>query len=302
VFTLPKRLRIFFKYDRKLLGKLAKAAWETIRDVFIEETEIKDALPAMIAGIQTFGDLINAHPHIHALCPDGIFLDSGTFVKVDTLPMDKVLEIWENKVFEFLLLEKKISLDVVDAIRSWEHSGFSVNNDVQIKADDKKGMQSIIEYIARCPLSLARIIKLTNDGKVIYRATKTSCLPFPELGNENLKAGVNRNFEVFEPLDFLAQVAQHIPNKGEHLIRYYGWYSNKMRGMRNKKAEEGKLPKSQLLKKRCSLTWAILIKSVYEVDPMLCPACGGEMNIISLIDGKHQPSVVTKILKSRLAG
>ena len=70
-----------------------------------------------------------------------------------------------------------------------------------------------------------------------------------------------------------------------------------MRGMRNKKAEEGKLPKSQLLKKRCSLTWAILIKSVYEVDTMLCPACGGEMNIISIIDGKHQPSVVTKILK-----
>ena len=24
-------------------------------------------------------------------------------------------------------------------------------------------------------------------------------------------------------LDFLAEVTQHIPNKGEHLIRYYGW-------------------------------------------------------------------------------
>jgi len=148
VFTIPKRLRLFFKYDRKLLGKLSKAAWETIRDVLVEVTGIEDAIPAMIAGIQTFGDLINAHSHIHALVPDGIFLDSGTFVKVDTIPMDKVLQIWENKVFEFLLKEKKISLDVVDTIRSWKHSGFSVNNDVQIKADDKKGMQRIIEYIA----------------------------------------------------------------------------------------------------------------------------------------------------------
>ena len=130
------------------MGKLSKAAWETIRDVLVEVTGIEDAIPAMIAGIQTFGDLINAHSHIHALVPDGIFLDSGTFVKVDTIPMDKVLQIWENKVFEFLLKEKKISLDVVDTIRSWKHSGFSVNNDVQIKADDKKGMQRIIEYIA----------------------------------------------------------------------------------------------------------------------------------------------------------
>jgi hypothetical protein len=27
---------------------------------------------------------------------------------------------------------------------------------------------------------------------------------------------------VYDPLDFLAEVTQHIPNKGEHQIRYYG--------------------------------------------------------------------------------
>ena len=66
VFTIPKRLRIYFRYDRKLLGKLAKAAWETVRDVFTEEVDCEEAFPAMIAGIQSFGDLINFHPHIHA--------------------------------------------------------------------------------------------------------------------------------------------------------------------------------------------------------------------------------------------
>jgi len=38
--------------------------------------------------------------------------------------------------------------------------------------------------------------------------------------------GIPRNFEVFEPLDFVAEVTQHIPDKGEHQIRYYGHYSN----------------------------------------------------------------------------
>jgi hypothetical protein len=30
----------------------------------------------------------------------------------------------------------------------------------------------------------------------------------------------------------------HIPDKSFHLVRYYGWYSNKMRGRRAKQADE----------------------------------------------------------------
>ena len=57
---------------------------------------------------------------------------------------------------------------------------------------------------------------------------------FPDQSGEDLLAGPRRNFQVFEPLDFLAEVTQHIPEQGEHLIRYYGWYSNKKRGERAK--------------------------------------------------------------------
>ncbi|MBD3243222.1 MAG: hypothetical protein GF331_21715 [Chitinivibrionales bacterium] len=34
------------------------------------------------------------------------------------------------------------------------------------------------------------------------------------------------NHEILEPLDFLAELTQHIPDKGEHQIRYYGHYSS----------------------------------------------------------------------------
>jgi len=30
-------------------------------------------------------------------------------------------------------------------------------------------------------------------------------------------------FRVFDPLDFIAEVTQHIPNASQHHIRYYGW-------------------------------------------------------------------------------
>ena len=43
-----------------------------------------------------------------------------------------------------------------------------------------------------------------------------------------------RTSKTFDALDWLAQLVTHIPNKGEQMVRYYGYYSNKSRGMRKK--------------------------------------------------------------------
>jgi len=49
-----------------------------------------------------------------------------------------------------------------------------------------------------------------------------------------LAGGASRNFQIFDALDFLAELTQHIPDKGEHLVRYFGWYSYRRRGMRQR--------------------------------------------------------------------
>ncbi len=66
--------------------------------------------------------------------------------------------------------------------------------------------------------------------------------------------------------------------------------------MRKKQAHTEKHNLQKEIKKKCSLTWAILIKMVYEVDPLICPNCGEAMKIISLID-KKQNDVINRILK-----
>ena len=40
--------------------------------------------------------------------------------------------------------------------------------------------------------------------------------------------------------------------------------------------------------------WAELLRLIYEVDPLVCPACGGEMPVIALI---QEPAVIDKILR-----
>ncbi|MBN1982683.1 MAG: hypothetical protein JW795_14205 [Chitinivibrionales bacterium] len=59
VFTLPKRFRIYVRFDRSLLGTLCSLAYETVREFLASELGDDAAVPGMIAIAQTFGDLIN---------------------------------------------------------------------------------------------------------------------------------------------------------------------------------------------------------------------------------------------------
>ena len=83
-----------------------------------------------------------------------------------------------------------------------------------------------------------------NFSKVIYKAEKPDCRPFPKLGDARLAYGASRNFEIFDALDFIAELTQHVPDKGIQLIRYYGWYSNRSRGDRAKEAAPSAAPPS----------------------------------------------------------
>jgi hypothetical protein len=47
-----------------------------------------------------------------------------------------------------------------------------------------------------------------------------------------------KNFEIFSALDYIAAITQHIPEQSFQLVRYYGWYSNRMRGDRKKLEQE----------------------------------------------------------------
>jgi len=48
--------------------------------------------------------------------------------------------------------------------------------------------------------------------------------------------------KTFDALDWLAQPVTHIPNKGEQMVRYYGFYSNKSRGLRKKAGTDNQVP------------------------------------------------------------
>ena len=54
------------------------------------------------------------------------------------------------------------------------------------------------------------------------------------LYRSGMNAKIKRNFQVFSACDFITAITQHIPDKRFQMVRYYGWYSNKMRGQRSR--------------------------------------------------------------------
>jgi len=97
-------------------------------------------------------------------------------------------------------------------------------------------------------------------------------------------------------LEFIARVTSHIPDKGQVMIRYYGLYSNAHRG---KIRKAGADPSYPLITEDGptyvpAKGWAEMIRKVYEVDPLLCPTCGGQMSVISFIE---EPKTIDRIIR-----
>jgi len=77
----------------------------------------------------------------------------------------------------------------------------------------------------RNTFSLSKLSYVESTGAVIY------CSKMSHGGNK-------KNFQTFSALEFIAAITSHIPYRLMQITRYYGWYSNRMRGDRLKAEAE----------------------------------------------------------------
>ncbi len=213
--------------------------------------------------------------------------------KIDIYPL---AELFRANILKMLKKEGRIDDGLIEKIMKWKHnSGFSVHNGVRLSRDDDAGRESLAQYIMRNPFSVKKITYNSGTGTVIYKSRKT----------QRRSKGGRKNFQVFTATEFIGAITQHIPEKSFQLVRYYGWYSNRGRGEREKRKQAVCLPdiptRVEILdvsdyrpKKIPSPQWRECIKKIWEVDPLSCPRCVSEMKIISFI---NETDVIRKILE-----
>jgi len=281
IFSIPKILRRYFLYDRKLLAGLSRCAWEALK-VFIQQAvPEKEPIPGAVIAVQTFGDFLGFNPHCHILLTDGCFYgNKGMFRVAPPLELKKLEAIFRHKVFRMHLNKRKITKEMVAMLSTWQHSGFNVFCGNRILPKDDKAMENLARYIIRASFSQERMHYLEQEGKVIYTAK----------ARHGHRSGDGRASKTFSALEWLAAMCSHIPNRGEQMVRYYGYYSNVSRGKRKETGTDDALP--CILEpvghlKTLRKNWARLIQKIYEVDPLVCPKCQGIMRIISFIEDRQ---------------
>jgi len=149
-------------------------------------------------------------------------------------------------------------------------------------------MENLARYIIRASFSQERMTYLDQEGTVVYAAK--AC--------PGRRSGNGKSVKVFPALEWLAAMCSHIPNQGEQMVRYYGYYSNVSRGKRQMAGKNDDGPcilDAQEDSKAFRKSWARLIQKIYEVDPLICPKCRGIMRIISFIEDKQ---VIRAILRT----
>jgi len=110
VFTIPKRLRVFFKFKRRLLGELCRLALRALSRYF-ELVAGSELMPGVVAAIQTFGDRMNLHPHLHFLVTEGGADEAGVFHLVPRIDDSRLEEIFAREVLAFLVRRELLSPD-----------------------------------------------------------------------------------------------------------------------------------------------------------------------------------------------
>ncbi len=214
-----------------------------------------------------------------------------------------MVEVFRRRVIKLLLERELLNEDFARSLLSWKHSGFSIDNSGRILDDPSQ--ESLAEYTARPPLSLKKIRYEPFKGRVLFHTTYLKYF--------------KQNVHLFDALDFLAELTQHIPPRRLQLVRRYGLYASRTKRRREQmpwvteRAPDGwkathqnnagsdDLGYEPLSDDADEVTvdarkraWARLLVKVYEVDPLVCPKCGAEMKVIAIIE---DPDELRKILQ-----
>ena len=211
--------------------------------------------------------------------------------------------LFRHKVFSLLRKAGAIDEDRIALLLSWKHSGFSIHNSVTVEPENPLAVERLVRYLMRPPVSLERVVFDPESGEVSLQ---------PKASSDDGAGG--EEVARIDPDELVARVIAQIPDPKRYLIRNYGRYANAARAKRQRDvtteggspAEAGvatrgpqRLPRrdrsTPAERKAAGKRWANLIRHIYEVDPLVCPRCGGAMKIISFITERR---VIRAILDS----
>lgn len=283
VFSIAKELRPYFLFHRELYDILFESVEESfdyiLKSSKIAKIEKRDF--GYVSFLHTFGRAVNDNPHIHVLICDGYMDKDNKFHKYDHFHYEQLrktfMRLLLNKIYSFLKTyfknETKRFYELKCFLYKKYKDGFYAYGP-KLDCSSKVAIKSLSKYIARYvshpAIAESRIIDLDYINKVItyqYEPHQDDHTDDP-----NLKLGTQTVTE--SVFDFIAKLIRHIPDKGFHLVRYYGFYSN--RTTKKKDKYEALYTNQEIAKMKNDNYWINHLIASYHYNPLLC-TCGATM-------------------------
>ena len=276
-----------------------------------------------VAFIHRFGSSLNEHVHFHVCVVDGVFeqvagegeacadaqdaatpagviFHPATGVGADAVAL--VQTTLRKRILRAFVARGLLQSSDAKEMLAYQHSGFSVDAGVCIESHDRAALERLLRYCARPPFAMERLRK--EGAALVYRCAKQHSEPTSD------KRGAKVDELHLTPLELIDRTAALVPPPRTHRHRYFGVLapnsplraaavalaaSAKQVVVQTDPATTGAgaagvtplghaIPPTPAPPKHAAhYLWAVLIARIYEVFPLLCPMCGGQMRLIAFI-------------------
>jgi putative transposase len=172
-------------------------------------------------------------------------------------------------------------------------AGYSLHADTTIPAGASDELERLLRYAGRPALAEERLSELP-DGRLVYRLKR----PWRD-GTCSV---------VFTPADLMGRLAALVPPPRAHAIHYYGVFApgaayrpaivpgaSEPAEVSATETSTEAIDKTHraITPRPRNYSWSSLMRRIFAIDVLVCPACAGPMKIIAAIT---QPEIASRIL------
>ena len=324
VLSVPKRVRWHMRTKPEVTSGLLRIFLRAVETMLRQRSPVAppSARFGAVAFVHRFGSFLNSHVHYHVLVTDGVFSASAEDEEAIFHPaaaltaedIETVQSRMRRRGLRYLERQGHLDSTAVHSLASVDHAGgWSVDASVLIPAWDRQGLERLVRYCARPPLSGDRLEQL-NDTTLVYHLRKPTVDGHTEL--------------VMTPLELLDRLAKLVTPPRLHKHRYCGVLAPHAKLRRAVIASAGPAAATMQLLEQASAKmvlqeptnaatnqpidtppdtvntpsawrraaaqrWALLLVRLYECLPLLCQQCGAPMRIVAFV---QEPLVIERIL------
>jgi len=255
VFTMPDVFWPIFQQNRHLLHDLPTLGAEVIQ----QSMKARYGVRVLIMVIpHTFGGRLNFNSHLHILVSAGGLQESeGRWITRLTFDQEKLMRMWRFAVITYLrealkakVLNSDLSPDKLRTVLTNQYRWWSI--DVDHFESKKHFLRYAGRYVRRPPIAQYRLVEITDREVRFWTKDKIR------------KRRVKIRYSLEE---FVATMAQHVPDRYRHAIRHFGLLAPGSKA-RTSAALFALLGQQRRPRPR-RLSWAYSLRRDFGVDPLI---------------------------------